>query len=206
MDQQENLSEKPGEFPDPVTPDDLTTKNLFGMSILSLLLYTAVALLLVYFFHNGTFADLFRRGYSIPIQLIIGLASGLAAAGIILFLSVNTPIKEVLNDFAIFRVIARADFSNFDKLQVSLFAGIGEEILFRGALQPIVGIWFASAFFIAIHGYFKFKSAGHIHFGIMMFALSMMLGVLFETAGLVSAMTAHAVYDMLMLKNVDKLK
>lgn len=186
--------------------EDLSTKNLLGMSLFSLLFYSTVAFLLIYFFHEDSISELFLRGYSFTTQLIIGIAAGVGASAVILLLSTRSPIKEVLNDFAIFRVIAKADFSTFDKSQVSLFAGIGEEFLFRGALQPIAGIWIASALFIAIHGYFKFKSAGHILFGVMMFGLSMMLGILFETSGLISAMAAHAVYDLVMLKKVDLLK
>jgi membrane protease YdiL (CAAX protease family) len=37
----------------------------------------------------------------------------------------------------------------------------------------------------------------------MMFGLSMGLGYLFEEAGLIAAMTAHAVYDIIMLKLVQ---
>ncbi len=176
------------------------------MSLLSLGFYSTVALVIIYFFHEGSFSDLFSHGFGFTTQLVVGIAAGLGSATVVLFLSTRPPIKEVLNDFAIFKVISKANFSNFDKVQVSLFAGIGEEILFRGALQPVVGIWITSAFFIAIHGYFKFKSKGHLLFGFMMFGLSMMLGFLYETSGLISAMAAHAVYDMVMLKKVDLLK
>lgn len=185
--------------------EDLTGKNLLGMSLLSFLFYIVLSLVLIYFLHDGSIWTMFEHGYSIPVQVVVGLGAGVIAALVVMQLSAKSPIADVLNDYALFRVIANTRFSSFDRVQISLFAGAGEEILFRGAIQPIIGIWATSILFIAIHGYFKFTSFGHILFGVMMFALSMLLGLLFETTGLVSAMIAHAVYDLVMLKNVDKL-
>lgn len=76
---------------------------------------------------------------------------------------------------------------------------MGEELLFRGAIQPLIGIWFTSLIFIAIHGYIGFRSFGQALFTLLLFGLSMLLGWLFMVIGLVAAMTAHAVYDLLML-------
>jgi uncharacterized protein len=178
---------------------ELSTRNLLGMSILSFLFYICLGSILVWFFHDGGAADLFMHGYSVPAQLAIGAAAGALSALIIMKISSRQPVAGVLNDFGIFKIIANARFSNFDRVQISLFAGIGEEFLFRGALQPLIGIWLTSVIFIAIHGYFKFTSAGHILFGLMMFGLSMLLGYLFIYAGLISAMVAHAIYDVVML-------
>ena len=180
--------------------EDLTDTNMFGMSLLSFLFYLGLSLLLIYFFHEGGFPKIFEHGYSITVQMAIGISAGVAAALLVMFLSSRSPISDVLDDFALFRVIANTEFSPFDRVQISLFAGAGEEILFRGAIQPLLGIWATSFIFIAIHGYFKFKSIGHILFGLMLFGLSMMLGYLYELSGLISAMSAHAIYDLVMLE------
>lgn len=180
--------------------EDLTGTNMLGMSLLSFLFYLSLSLLLIYFFHEDGFLTIFDHGYSITVQMLIGISAGIAAALVVMYFSSRSPIADVLDDYALFRVIANTRFSTFDRVQISLFAGAGEEILFRGAIQPIFGIWITSILFIAIHGYFKFKSAGHILFGLMLFSLSMMLGVLYEVSGLISAMTAHAIYDLVMLE------
>lgn len=185
---------------DPDLREEFTGKELFRMSFISLVVYLFIATLLFYFFHDTRLIEIFGKGFSIPYQLIIGVLAGSGAAMIIVFFSGRTPMKEVLNDFAVFRIIANTQFTSFDRLQVSFFAGVGEELLFRGAIQPLLGIWITSFLFIAIHGYVSFRSAGHILFTLLLFGLSMMLGVLFETAGLTSAITAHAVYDWLMLQ------
>lgn len=169
------------------------------MSLASLVFYLFVATLLFYFFHDGGLIEAFDSEYSILIQLMIGTGAGIVSAGIIALFASNPPMKGALNDFAIFRIISKTEFSWPDKIQISFFAGVGEELLFRGAIQPLIGIWFTSLIFVAIHGYISFKSAGHILFTVLLFALSMMLGYLFMFVGLVSAMVAHAVYDLLML-------
>lgn len=178
---------------------NMSTRGLLLMSLFSLLFYLIIALTLLHFFHEGELSGLFDHGYSTVMQIGIGGISGCAAAGVIIFFSGRSPMAEVLDDFAVFRVLANTEFSHFDRIQVSFFAGVGEEILFRGAIQPLLGIWVTSVLFIAIHGYISFRSAGHILFTLLLFALSMMLGLLFEFAGLVAAMSAHAVYDLIML-------
>ncbi|MEX0662164.1 MAG: CPBP family intramembrane glutamic endopeptidase [Balneolaceae bacterium] len=177
----------------------LSGQKLMGLSLISFTLYTLTALTLYYFFFDESLLSAFKHGYSISIQVLYGFFAGCSAAGVIIFFSTRPPMGPVLEDFAIFKVLKNSNFTAFDRVQLSLFAGVGEEILFRGAMQPLIGIWLTSIIFVAIHGYFKFKSAGHILFGILLFGLSMMLGFLYEYAGLISAMIAHAIYDIILL-------
>ncbi len=185
---------------------DLSGRNLVGLSLISFTLYLITAILIYHFFFDETLLSAFEHGNSFANQIGIGLLSGGAAAGIIIFFSTRPPMGSILEDFTIFKAIKNSNFSAFDRVQLSLFAGAGEEILFRGAIQPLIGIWFTSIIFVAIHGYFKFKSAGHILFGILLFCLSMMLGFLYELIGLVSAMIAHAIYDIILLGWVARIK
>ncbi len=182
-----------------IQTEELTGKKLLTMSVISFVVYISVAWLIYWLFMDDHLMIAFEHGRPVLVQIGTGVIAGLAAAGIIMFLSGREPLVSVLDDFAIFKAISEIKFSPFDRIQISLFAGVGEEILFRGAIQPLLGVWITSVIFIGIHGYFKFKSAGHIFFGLMMFGLSVMLGYLFEFAGLVAAMTAHAVYDVVML-------
>ena len=178
---------------------DFTSRELLNMSLASLVIYLAIATLLFWFFHEGDLFGAFDSEYSLGMQLLYGTGAGTAAAGIIALFSSVPPVKNALKDFSIFRILSNTTFSWPDRIQVSFFAGVGEELLFRGAIQPLIGIWFTSLIFIAIHGYIGFRSAGQILFTILLFGLSMLLGWLFMAIGLVAAMTAHAVYDLLML-------
>lgn len=177
----------------------LTTGKLLIMSVVSANIYLFISLLIIKYWHDGWLVDLFNSDFTVLYQIAFGAGSGILATGIIYLIINLPPVSKVLSDYSIFQALSRARFSLFDKTQISVFAGAGEEILFRGAIQPLLGNFFTSIIFIGIHGYFKFRSAGHILFGIMMFGLSIMLGILAAEVGLFAAMVAHALYDLIML-------
>ena len=77
-------------------------------------------------------------------------------------------------------------------LLLGLSAGIGEEIFFRGAIQPRYGIVFTSLVFTAIHVQYDFSL---ILLGV--FALSVMLGLERKYMGTVAAIITHAAYNTL---------
>ena len=176
------------------------------MSVISGIAYLLIALLIYRYIHNESLMNAFTHGYSTFTQLIIGIASGSTAAGVLGLTISRPPISDILHDFYIVDMVSKLQLNSFDRIQLSAFAGVGEELLFRGAIQPLLGIWITSFIFIGIHGYFKFKSAGHLLFGGAMFGLSMLLGYLFEYAGLMAAMSAHAIYDVIMLHMVQTEK
>jgi membrane protease YdiL (CAAX protease family) len=190
----ENNSEQPDEV-----SLDLSTGRLLILSVVSANVYVFFSLLIVRYWHEGNFYNLFLSETGLWTQIAFGTGAGIGASLIIYLCIQIKSIKEVLSDFMIFEALSKAKFTFFDRTQLSIFAGAGEEVLFRGAIQPILGNSLTSIIFIGIHGYFKFKSPAHIFFGVMMFGLSFMLGLLSEHIGLIAAMTAHALYDLFML-------
>lgn len=192
-----------GEETEPKFHQDISGSHLFLLSLTSAAVYLLLALLIYHSFYESGIAIAFDHGFSINNQILTGIVSGCIGAGIIGFVISRPPVSGILHDFYIVEAISKMNFSNFDRIQLSFFAGAGEELLFRGAIQPLLGIWITSLIFVGLHGYFKFKSTGHIAFGVMMFALSVGLGYIYEEAGLIAAMAAHAVYDIIMLKVVE---
>lgn len=188
---------------DPISLSEVSSRSLLFLSLGSAAVYLLLSLLIFYFYHEQGILDVFKAGYSGISQLAIGTAAGILASLIIKWAASRKPVAGVLRDFYIVREIADTRFTTLDRIQLSLFAGVGEELLFRGAVQPLLGIWVTSILFVAIHGYFKFRKPGHWLFGILMFGLSMLLGLLFQHVGLIAAMCAHAVYDVLMLRWVQ---
>jgi len=181
---------------------DFSSGQWLGLSLGSAAVYLAFSYLIFYFFHESGLLAVFNPGLPMGGQLAIGSISGVLAAAAVWFIMSRPPVSGVLDDFYIVKMISRTRLTFFDRLQISLLAGAGEELLFRGAIQPLLGIWITSVIFVGLHGYFKFKSPGHIILGVMMFGLSAGLGYLFEQAGLFAAMSAHAVYDMILLRAV----
>lgn len=182
----------------------LTTGKLLIMSVVSANIYLFISLLIIKYWHEGWLVDLFNSNFTVMYQVAFGAGAGVLASAIIYVIINLPPVSNVLSDFSVFKALSKARFSLFDKTQISVFAGAGEEVLFRGAIQPLLGNVFTSIIFIGIHGYFKFKSIGHVLFGFMMFGLSLMLGFLAAEIGLFAAMVAHALYDLIMLILIQK--
>lgn len=83
---------------------------------------------------------------------------------------------------------------NFDTvgewLALALAAGIGEEILFRGAMQPVFGLVFTSILFAIIHIQYGFSLAT-----IIVVILALILGIIRRRTNTTVAIFVHAGYD-----------
>lgn len=75
---------------------------------------------------------------------------------------------------------------------IGLSAGIGEELLFRGALQPRYGIVLSSLLFALLHSQYGFS-----FITLSTFLLGCLLGLLAVRYGVIHAIAAHTLYNML---------
>ena len=100
------------------------------------------------------------------------------------------------------RVVVRPLFEHVSASQivvVSVLAGTAEELLFRGVVQPLVGLPAASALFGAVH----VGGRGFIGYGLWAACIGALFGwVMVVTGGLLAPIVAHAVYDALALAYV----
>jgi len=100
------------------------------------------------------------------------------------------------------RVIVRPLFEHVHAWHiavVSVLAGLGEELLFRGILQPLVSLPAASLVFGAVH----VGGRSFIGYGAWAACIGAVLGWLsIATEGLIAPIVAHAVYDALALAYV----
>lgn len=98
-------------------------------------------------------------------------------------------ILEILRPFAPLLI----ELNQAEKIYISILAGTAEELLFRGYLQPLLGIAAASLIFGALHaatlGYFMLAAA-----------MGFYLGELLRHSGnLLVPMAVHALYDIFAL-------
>lgn len=77
-------------------------------------------------------------------------------------------------------------------LTIGLSAGLGEEILFRGAMQPRLGLVLTSLLFAVIHTQYGVTPAL-----VQILALGLLLGLVRQRAGTLTAIAAHAVYNFI---------
>ena len=74
---------------------------------------------------------------------------------------------------------------------VSLAAGVGEEILFRGALQPRIGIGLSAALFAILHVQYQIPGI------LMIFVIGVALGLVKQRTSTTFTIVVHVVYDLI---------
>ena len=94
------------------------------------------------------------------------------------------------SDQAVTQLITRG-LSHSDAVLLGLSAGVGEELVTRGALQPRLGILRTSAVFAALHVQYSW-------FGVLViFMLGILLGTIRRRTSTTVAVLVHALYDTL---------
>lgn len=180
--------------------------TLSKLSAASGLLWIVIAFALIHFLHEQSALEILSDGSSIWIQILTGVLAGWIFGEIGRWMFRNPKLKQTLDDYLIIKELKRFSLSNPQILQISIIAGISEEILFRAAIQPLIGIWLTSLIFISVHGYIRFKTFGQTIFTLFTFLLSVLLGLLFIQIGIISAILAHAIYDIILLRELKNLK
>lgn len=80
-----------------------------------------------------------------------------------------------------------------DWLLLAVAAGIGEEVLFRGALQPVLGIWSTSLLFAIIHTQYGLSIAT-----VLIFVVGYILGIIRREQNTTVAILLHAAYNFVL--------
>ena len=173
-------------------------KTVILLGIFTLIIFGATGIYIIEKVQGKDFVSLLLLGWSIPLQLLTGLVCGLISAGVALFIITR---KFFIREKLYYRsLISKLNLNNSKIIFISFCAGVGEEIFFRAALQPMLGIWLTSLIFVALHGYLNPLNWRISLYGIVMIFIIAGFGYLFEVAGLITVMTAHAIFDIVLLK------
>jgi membrane protease YdiL (CAAX protease family) len=89
-----------------------------------------------------------------------------------------------------------------DRVLISICAGVGEELFFRGALQHWLGIPLTAVVFVALHGYLDPRDRRTMAYGLFMTVAMMGLGWMAQRFGLLAPMLAHAWIDVVLLERL----
>ena len=122
------------------------------------------------------------------IPVLWSAAAG-AAVAVVLWLMVRfvKPLQRS-RSLRVLSILSRATWLQL--VLLCLVAGVAEEMLFRGALQPRVGIWPAAVLFGLLHAY------GRLYVVVAILA-GVGLGYLYDFTGSLAAVAvAHAVYNL----------
>jgi membrane protease YdiL (CAAX protease family) len=89
-------------------------------------------------------------------------------------------------------------------LLISICAGVGEELFFRGAIQPLLGVWFTAILFVLLHGYLNPFNLPLTVYGVYMTLVIGVMGQFTEHVGIFTAIIAHVVIDYILLRKLSQ--
>jgi len=176
------------------------TNRVAGLKAIALsyLLILALAFGINAAFGQRSLAAALGDGIPFASQVAWGAASGLIFSIPVVTIIVRTPVFLRLRDHSIARS-RMIDLQGLNPVWISLFAGIGEELLFRAAIQPLLGLWLTSVMFALVHmqpRQCRSMTAGAIWYAGFVFFVSLLLGSIYIHWGLVAAMTFHTTGDL----------
>jgi membrane protease YdiL (CAAX protease family) len=152
-------------------------------------------------FGDGALPMVLIEGQPLVAQIGWGVTFGLAISVpttvVVFFVPLFSSLRREL-----LGLVSRLDLDALNPLWISLSAGIGEELLFRGALQPILGIWWASFIFTLAHfrsGQFHSMNWQKLIYAASVFIVGLFLGYVFLEIGLIAAMVTHAIVNVVSL-------
>mgnify|MGYP001067267619 CR=1 FL=1 len=173
---------------------------LFGME-LGLVAVAAVVLAV-----KGQPPDsIFTTPYPVTTQVAAGITSGLLAGLITTILVLRLPVFSTIRRIAK-ELITTFRLNIYDLILISVTAGVCEEILFRGVLQPMWGIYITSFIFVLLHGYFSPSNWKLTLFGALIFIISIAIGVMYEIIGLYSSIAFHFSFDLVVLLLIYRMR
>ena len=176
-----------------VVPDK---KRLQYFSWLTLLGMSAIGILLITYLQKRDVETVLLGDRPLYAQVLSGLFFGSLSALLAILLIRGKKFKSVRSFFEI--LMHELNPSFFNILFYSFCAGVGEEVLFRAGLQPLIGIWPASVIFVMLHGYINPSNLTLSVYGVFLVIICSGFGYLFKYFGLTSSAIAHFIYDVAM--------
>ncbi len=176
----------------------MKSKKFFYIFIILAELSLPVTGIFIFFILRKPLNSIFLIKDSLLKQIIFGLISGFMLGYISSIIIDKLKFFKIIKELVI-TLIKEYKVNLFDIFLISLLAGICEEILFRGVLQQLIGLFLSSFIFILLHGYFNPFNLNSTIFGLFMYVLSLIIGISFENLGILCAMIFHFSYDFIVI-------
>jgi uncharacterized protein len=170
--------------------------RLFYLSCLTLFGMSALGIVLIKYVQKQPPLFILCSEKDYGRQILTGLVYGLIVAGWAVALLYNPWFKGIRGYFA--KLVQDIQPGFFNITFYSFCAGVGEEILFRAGIQPLIGIWPTALLFVFLHGYIHPQNANLSVYGIFLVFICAGFGYLFRYFGIGACITAHFVYDVAM--------
>jgi membrane protease YdiL (CAAX protease family) len=174
--------------------------TLFFLGLMTLIVFPLLSWVLMYFIpdsFNVSYKTMFKiseQDYAlIPLFLSLGIVFGL----FVIWLAELDYFEKSMRKYK--KIFGNYKLTLFYVFFLSICAGVGEEIFFRGVIQPLIGIWLTALFFVAIHGYFSIKDKRINSFALLLTCFIVLIGWAAKEYSIWIAISAHFSYDLVLL-------
>ncbi len=169
------------------------------MGLATLLLLPLLALPILYF-TDTPFIGLFEFGDSSIFSIIFFISAGIFFGLFIMWFGDLRFFENTLVEYG--KMLSNLKINTWQAFFLSICAGVGEEILFRGAIQPILGIGLTAVIFVGSHHYLynekltRKNTAPFIVMVCFLLGLGLLLGWIADEFTLWHAIAIHFSYDL----------
>jgi hypothetical protein len=189
------------------TRDRKKLTNIYKIRLLglvTLLVFPLPGFYLLDYFQNTSLTEFFDVQNIKLISIGYGLELGFAYA-FIAYLFMKAPFFEQLPN-RVDRIIDQLPLTYADGIFLSICAGIGEELLFRAGIQPLLGPWITSIVFVALHGYLNPWNWKFSMYGLIVLPFIFIISLGYIHLGLCFSISAHFAYDAVLFVIMIKEK
>ncbi len=170
------------------------------MALLTVTAFPLVGFILGYFALDKSIPEFFVLKEHLAFNLVFGISTGLVFGYLARYIVNLSFMSQVKKNYG--RLFAGMKISALDVWLISICAGVGEEIFFRGALQPLMGVWITSVVFVAVHGYLNPWDWRISIYGVIMTGFIIVIGFMADHLGLLSAIIVHTLIDVILLNQL----
>ncbi len=179
----------------------ISKKTILLLALGTLFVFGGLGMLIIPFVRKINILEFLGGVEKYWLQILIGIAFGIvtAKAG---WQIVELP-KLAKTKIFFTNIIKPLKLNYTEIIFISICAGVGEELFFRGAIQPMLGIWLTAILFVLLHGYLNPFNLPLTYYGIYMVLVIGVIGLMTEHFGIVTAMIAHTIIDIVLLSKLS---
>lgn len=181
----------------PLEPKRWVLPLLAGVTLLGM---GGIGMVLIVLVQERSIVPVLHADRSIAVLLGAGTLAGAVMSMGGWFIIRRPWLRPVLDRYA--SIIGPLAPSLWQQVMVSACAGVGEELLFRGALQHWLGIPLTALLFVALHGYLDPRDRPVMAYGLYLSAWMLGFGWFALHHGLLAPMVAHAVFDLFIMSRL----
>lgn len=172
--------------------------RIVWLGIITLLIFPLIGFLLFWIVEGEyrTILRMFDSDINLFLQIVLGVLLGAVFGAIAWQMVKSNYMRPVLEKYG--QVVKSLKLNFVMILFLSFCAGVGEEFFFRGVLQDYLGVIITAVIFVLIHGYLNPFDKIIFTYGLLMTAIIVAVGFLDVYFGIISAMSAHMMIDIVL--------